>query len=155
MSLVIYCDGLCEPTNPHGVATYGWVAYRDAIEIAKGYNFIKEGEGATNNCAEYTAVIRAIAWLWKTDQHYEPTIIRSDSQLTIKQLTGEWRVKSETIRPLYEKALRGLEGLEQYELEWVRRELNIRADELSRIAYQEHIQSHKECVAHRFQRERW
>lgn len=142
MSLIIYSDGLCEPYNPKGVATYGWVAYRDEEEITCGLGFIKEGEGATNNLAEYTALIRAIAWVWKTDQKDEQILFRADSQLVIKQLTGEWRVKSETIRPLYERTQRGLSELSNYDLEWIPSERNMRADALSNQAFYEHIKQH-------------
>jgi len=33
--LIAYCDGLCEPYNPGGTATYGWVLYRDKEKIAE------------------------------------------------------------------------------------------------------------------------
>lgn len=140
--LQIYCDGLCEPSNPGGVATYGWVAFDDKKQVDYEGYFIREGEGATNNLAEYTAVIRAIAYLWKTEQTHTSVEILSDSQLVIKQLRGEWAVRSATIRPLYERALRGLDGLSEFRLVWVPREENIAADEISRLAYRKHVEQH-------------
>src|SRR3954471_10679035 len=107
----IFCDGLVEPVNPGGVATYEWAAFTGNTRLAAGGHFIKEGEGATNNLAEYSAVIRAIAYLWKTEQATTQVELLSDSQLIIKQLRGEWAVTSPGIRPLYEQAVRGLAGL--------------------------------------------
>jgi hypothetical protein len=35
MKVLVYYDGLCEPRNPKGVATYGFVVYRDSAKKVK------------------------------------------------------------------------------------------------------------------------
>ena len=151
--LQLFCDGATIPTNPGGVSTYGWVAYEDHVEIARDSGFVCEGPGSTNNVAEYAAVIWAITWLWNTQRTANPVEICSDSQLIIRQLQGDWQVSSNTLRPHYERARRGLRGLAQWSLRWVPREQNIRADELSRAAYRAHVAEHgTECVGWRTRR---
>lgn len=148
MNLIMYSDGLCEPRNPGGVCTYGWVAEYDGKEVAYQRGYITEGAKATNNLSEYTAIIHAIAWVWHREMWTEEILFRTDSQLVIRQLQGEWAVKAESIRPLYERARRGLDRLTRYQLEWVPREQNERADVLSRQAYRAHLQQHGlACVA--------
>lgn len=140
--LTIYTDGLCEPLNPGGVATSGWSVLEDGQEVMYEARYLTEGKGSTNNFAEYMALIRAIAWVWKFELYEEEILFRTDSQLVIRQLEGQWAVKAESIRPHYERARRGLAPLKHYRLEWVRREQNSRADELSNIAYRGHVQEH-------------
>ncbi len=58
----------------------------------------------TNNQAEYTAVINALEMAKEyTDGDLQ---VNSDSNLLVKQLQGEWRVKSSNIKPLYRKVKR-------------------------------------------------
>ena len=148
MTLIVNSDGLCEPRNPCGGNTAGWSVMKDGQEVMYEARYLMEGEGSTNNFAEYMAIIRALAWVWKFELCGEEILFRTDSQLVIRQLEGKWAVKAESIRPHYERACRGLAPLKNYRLEWVRREQNVRADELSNIAYREHVQKHGQaCVA--------
>src|SRR5512137_2298452 len=59
----IYFDGLCRPRNPGGVATYGYVIYRDGEKIKSGYGVVGSGPGMTNNVAEYSALKQAAEWV--------------------------------------------------------------------------------------------
>jgi len=146
--MVIYLnfDGLCEPKNPGGVATYGFVIRDENGKIiCEGKGVIGAGfmgDDVTNNVAEYTALIKALECLNKNNLN-DKVVIMGDSQLVIKQLKGEYKVRSERIRPLFEKAKKLLEGLD-YELVWVPRRLNEYADELSREAFREFVNKHKE-----------
>jgi ribonuclease HI len=97
----IYTDGAARG-NP-GPSASGYVI-RDArgelMEASSIYNGIK-----TNNFAEYTALIIALEWCIKSlkeHKDYELHIF-SDSELMIKQLTGEYRVKSKDLLYLNEK----------------------------------------------------
>ena len=146
--LIIYSDGLVEPRNPGGVGAWGWAANRDGKEMAYQFGAEMENPTNTNNKFEYLAFIHAVAWVWKFELYGEEILFRTDSQLVIRQLEGKWAVKAESIRPHYERARRGLAPLKNYRLEWVRREQNVRADELANSAYQEHVQKHGQaCVA--------
>ncbi len=83
----------------------------------------------TNNVAEYKALLlgleRALALGVKRLE------VRADSELLIKQLKGEYRVKNAGLRPLYEQALTLLRRFEDARLEHVRREHNVEADRLA------------------------
>lgn len=134
--IVLYFDGACEPCNPGGIATYGFVAVKDGKIVYQECGLVCER--GTNNIAEYTAVIRALEWA--RSQGYRRVAVRGDSQLVIRQLRGEYRVKSPNIKELYEKAKSLLKSFEKAEPEWVRREENILADRLSKKAYAEYCQ---------------
>jgi len=131
---VIYCDGLCEPFNPGGTATYGYVIYWKGKRARNGSGVICTGPGATNNLAEYTAVIKALEHL--IDKKYlEAITVRSDSQLVINQLAGSWNVNSPNIIPLWQQARGLVEKFKAVSFEWVPREENKEADLMSRAAY--------------------
>src|SRR5204863_920342 len=57
-----------------------------------------------------------------------------DSELMVKQMRGEYRVKNEDLRPLYEEAKRLAAGFERFAITHVRREQNKRADEIGNDA---------------------
>ncbi len=135
--IYVNCDGLCEPTNPGGTACYGWIAYRDREKIGEGYGVVCSGPGATNNVAEYTAVIKVLEWLLEKGFAAERIEVRSDSQLCIYQLTGDYAVRSSRIKPLYKKVKNLAKKFASLKFHWVPREKNEEADELSRKAYAE------------------
>lgn len=88
---------------------------------------------ATNNQAEYKALIRAL--------EYAVAIgggsldIRSDSELVVRQIAGQYRVKNPGLKPLYEKARQLLSRFEEYTIESVPRYLNSEADSLANQAF--------------------
>ena len=145
--MVVYLnfDGLCEPKNPGGVATYGFVVKDERGRvICSGKGVVGAGmfgDDVTNNVAEYTALIKALECLRKKGIK-DRVLIRGDSQLVIRQLRGEYKVRSPRVRPLYERAKELLEGLD-YELQWVPRSLNEEADKLSREAFEEFVKEHE------------
>ena len=83
---------------------------------------------ATNNVAEYSAVLRALqrsAELGARTVH-----VRSDSQLLIEQLKGNYKVRNAGLRVLYEQVRDAARRFEKVTYEHVRREHNVRADAL-------------------------
>lgn len=66
--------------------------------------------------------------------------LRSDSQLMIRQLTGQYSVKAERIIPLYEEVKRLATQFKKISFNWIPREQNNRADELSVKAYCEYLE---------------
>jgi len=137
MAIIVNCDGLCEPVNPGGVACYGWVAYKDGGKIAEDCGVVCSGPEATNNVAEYTAVIRALKWLLENGYQSKEVEIRSDSQLCIYQITGVYGVHSPRILPLWEKVSLLARRFRNLRFRWVPREQNVEADALSRKAYRD------------------
>ena len=90
---------------------------------------------ATNNVAEYSGLVAALTWA--VDQGLEALHIKSDSELLVKQMRGEYRVKNPGLQPLYEQA-RGLVGrIGRVKFEHVRREFNKDADRLANEAMDE------------------
>ncbi|RLE88709.1 MAG: ribonuclease H [Thermoprotei archaeon] len=148
--IVVYFDGACEPINPGGVATYGFVIYRGDRRLHKGSGVAAVGEGATNNVAEYTALIRALEWLVEHGYVEGKLVVRGDSQLAIRQLSGLYAVRSPRIRPLYGQVVRLLRNFKQVKFEWIPRNLNWEADALSREAFRKFCRENKEFMR-RFQ----
>ncbi len=108
--------------NP-GPAAYAVVLSRD------GQPTIEEAQTigtATNNIAEYTGLVRALELV--ADLGIEDVIVNSDSELLVKQMNGEYRVKNPDLAELYRKATELRRQLSSVVLQHVRRESNKRAD---------------------------
>jgi len=86
----------------------------------------------TNNVAEYQGLVHSL----KQAKALKGTHlnIHSDSELLVRQITGQYRVKSPDLKPLYEKAVTLLRSFEDWKIQHVRRENNERADELANLA---------------------
>jgi len=82
----------------------------------------------TNNVAEYTGVVKALEAVIKIGA--KSLIVFSDSQLLVKQINGEYKVKSEQIRPLFQQAVEMLGRLENWKVQFVFRDKNKEADKL-------------------------
>ncbi len=131
--ITLYFDGLCRPRNPGGVATYGYVIYKDGKKVRSGYGVVGSGSGMTNNGAEYSALKRAAEWVRENCAEDE-IVIKGDSQLVIHQMNGTWQIKSETSKKFVPEIRRLLTG-RKTSFVWIPREQNAEADQLSNIAY--------------------
>jgi ribonuclease HI len=111
--------------NP-GPAAYGFV-----LESDDGTVLAAEGEAigiATNNVAEYSGLI---AGLQKALELHVPDVeVVSDSELMVKQMRGEYRVKNEALRELYDEATALARRLGNVEYRHVKRAHNELADKL-------------------------
>jgi ribonuclease HI len=111
--------------NP-GPAAYGFV-----LESDDGTVLAAEGEAigtATNNVAEYSGLI---AGLQKAVELHVPEVeVVSDSELMVKQMRGEYRVKNEALRELYDEATALARRLGNVEYRHVKRAHNELADKL-------------------------
>jgi ribonuclease HI len=83
----------------------------------------------TNNVAEYRALLLGLERALELG--VKRVEVRADSELLIKQLKGEYRVRNEGLRPLYEQALGLLGRFTATRLLHVRREHNAEADRLA------------------------
>jgi ribonuclease HI len=131
--ITIYFDGLCRPKNPGGVATYGYLIYRDGKKVNSGSGVIGSGAGMTNNVAEYSALKQAAEWVSRHGGDDE-VVIKGDSQLVIHQMNGTWQIRSATSKKFVPEIRRLLEG-RKIQYIWIPREQNVEADELSNLAY--------------------
>jgi probable phosphoglycerate mutase len=87
---------------------------------------------ATNNVAEYSGLIAALQWA--CEHGHARLRVRMDSELVIKQMRGEYKVKHAVLQALHADATRLLAKLERVTFEHVRREQNKVADGLSNQA---------------------
>lgn len=83
----------------------------------------------TNNIAEYRALLLGVSRALELG--IEKLEVRADSELLIKQLRGEYRVKNEGLKPLYVEAKQLLARFRSVKLTHVRREMNVEADKLA------------------------
>ena len=131
-------DGLCEPRNPGGVATFGVVIRRNGGKIFEESGLARAkpwSNEASNNVAEYSALIRGLEWLLEAGLNHSPIRVRGDSKLVVNQVKGVFKVKAPRIIGLYSKARELLESFDDLQVEWIDRSLNSEADMLSRLAY--------------------
>jgi ribonuclease HI len=83
---------------------------------------------ATNNVAEYTAVLRALQYA--ATLGVRSVDLRSDSLLLIEQLNGRFKVKNPTLQVLHQKVRDAAKNFETVRFTHVRRERNVAADAL-------------------------
>jgi len=115
--------------NP-GPAGFGvYVQNADGSVIAEISEFLGH---QTNNYAEYSALLAALEY---AVDHSHPVLnVVSDSELLVKQIRGEYKVKSPELKQLYERAQEVIGKLEHFEIKHVLRERNQNADRLANAA---------------------
>ena len=86
----------------------------------------------TNNQAEYRALIAGLKKALSLGA--KEVVIRVDSELVVKQLLGQYRVKNANLKPLYEEAKRLVGGLANCQITAIPRERNREADNLANQA---------------------
>ncbi|MBN3038892.1 MAG: ribonuclease HI family protein [Candidatus Omnitrophica bacterium] len=129
----IYVDGAARG-NPGDAGIGIVIKDKENKPMAQLYKYIGQ---ATNNIAEYTALIYA------TQQALilglKDLVIHSDSELLIKQLNGEYRVKNANLKPFYEQFLHLKTGFDNIEAKQIAREDNKEADKLANQAIDSRI----------------
>ncbi len=126
--MVIFTDGASR-NNP-GPAAIG-IVIKD--EDNRPITTISQAIGhATNNQAEYRAVITALEEAVKLGAGQVD--MRSDSELVIRQINGQYRVKSASLKPLYQQVKQLQSQLEGFTISYIPRQENTEADRLANIA---------------------
>jgi ribonuclease HI len=123
MKLKVNVDGGARG-NP-GPAAIGVVVRQGDDVVAEVSERIGE---ATNNVAEYRALLAGIARAAELGATELELV--GDSELVVKQVRGEYKVKNAGIKPLHAETLSALDGFESWSIEHVRREDNAEADAL-------------------------
>ena len=82
----------------------------------------------TNNVAEYTGLVKALEAASQIGA--EQLVVFSDSELLVRQINGEYKVKSKLLKPFFEQAVSLLESFKNWQVRHVRRENNVEADKL-------------------------
>jgi len=120
----VFTDGACSG-NP-GEASIGVVFKEDGQTVKE----ISKSIGhATNNIAEYSALIAALKEAKALNA--ETLRVHTDSEWMFKQIRGIYKVKTETIKPLYEEAIALAKSFKRVEFKWIPREENQEADRLA------------------------
>lgn len=125
----VFTDGRAEP-NP-GLGTYGYVVYESGRRAHAAHGVA--GEGVTNNFAEYYCLVKALQHLYPRRE--EPIKVFSDSTLLVNQMKGEWKFKKGSYSEMYLEAKELAARFHRLTFEWVPREKNREADELTNVAF--------------------
>lgn len=137
----LYCDGASKG-NP-GPASIGAVVYGEDPEGSGGsgatelMQISKAIGNATNNIAEYRSLIEGLKAIEKDlGKEYELARIhiRMDSQLVVRQILGQYKVKNEKLKPLFEESRTLLKKVAAFDAVHIPRERNKRADALANEA---------------------
>ena len=125
MTIKIFTDGAARG-NP-GPAGIGVVIKNEDDEtLLEISDYIGE---TTNNVAEYIALIRGLEEA--LDMDIDKVEVICDSELLVKQIMGEYRVKNEGLLPLYNNVTGLIKRFKSFSLNHVRRENNKLADQLA------------------------
>jgi len=122
----LFVDGAADLHSK--TAGIGGVIYSNDKELS---NFSEPLFDKTNNEAEYLSLIKGVEKL--IDLKVLNVDIYADSELVVKQVLGIYKVKNERMKILHRLVLEKLKLIDQWNLVHVRREKNMRADELSKL----------------------
>jgi ribonuclease HI len=128
MRYIVHTDGAARG-NP-GPAAIGVV-----IEDGEGRTVYEASRALgtkTNNEAEYLALITALEYL--RELRASEADICLDSELVVRQLNGEYKVKEPRLKALHGQVVMLLNAVPKHRIRHVRREQNARADELANEA---------------------
>lgn len=124
-SVELYVDGAADlHTKTAGI---GGVFYRNGDELFSFSEFIGS---ATNNEAEYKALIEGLKESHKLN--ILSIVIYADSELIVKQINGEYKVKNERMQVLNNKAISLLGKFNRWSISHIPRDKNSVADKLSK-----------------------
>lgn len=99
---------------------------------------------ATNNQAEYTAVIKALEWVLENTEGDIKIEFLLDSQLVVEQLNGRYKLKNEGLKPLFQEIQEQIDELGgNITFKYVPREQNKAADKLVNLAIDKHLKGEK------------
>jgi len=134
MAVEIYIDGASRG-NP-GDASSGVGIKKDGKVAAEIGAFIGK---TTNNMAEYISLIRGLEEA--LTRGYKKASFFSDSELLVKQLNGEYRVKNESLIPLHYHILSLVDRMDNFSIKHVTRDKNEHADKLANEALDVHLKA--------------
>lgn len=126
--LIINVDG-SSLSNP-GPAGIGIVIYNSQNDIIEKIS--KYIGKATNNVAEYKALIEALKFAKKSEAN--EIIVKSDSQLVVRQVNGNYMVKNKKLKILLKEVLNLVEKFSTFSIIHIPREENKIADNLAKRA---------------------
>ena len=136
---IVHFDGACQGPPERRIAGYGFVVHGLGAPHSDGGLALAPGSPeATNNVAEYFAAIAALEWL-RDRGHRGAVIALGDSELVIRQMNGEYKVRSPKLAPYHEKLRTLSRGFAVVHYRHVPRAENEQADALSKQAVQREL----------------
>ena len=126
--LFIYADGGARG-NPGPAGAGAYLENEGGQAVARIYKYLGE---TTNNVAEYSALIFGLKEAQR--QQAEEITVRMDSQLVVKQISGEYRVKEPTLQKLHAQVQDLLASFKRCQVEYIPRAENSEADKLANLA---------------------
>ncbi len=134
MGVRVSFDGACQPARGGGIATWAFVVEGEGLDTeGSGLAAPPGSPEATNNVAEYSGALRGLEYLLQRG-YRGPVVLQGDSQLVIRQLEGGYRVRAAHLRSLNDRVRSALACFQSFQLRWVPREENERANELTQEA---------------------
>ena len=132
-NIYINCDGASRG-NPGSAAIGIQIKGEDKKTVLKQHSeYIGK---TTNNVAEYLAVLKSLDFAKKfTNQN---VFIYSDSELLVRQLNGEYKVKNQNLKDLFNQVQKLQNSFQKVIFTHIRREYNLRADQLANEALDRH-----------------
>jgi len=109
------------------------------VEMALRFEF-----KTSNNQAEYEALVAGL--LLARDMGVENVVCKTDSQLSVGQVHGEYQVKDPLLMRYYHKVLNIMQCFTKAEMKYIPRELNMKADSLSKLASQQRQMQHNSII---------
>jgi ribonuclease HI len=128
VKVIVHVDGGARG-NPGPAAAAAVISSPDGEVLGEHSELLGH---ATNNVAEYRALIRALERARELGA--DEVEVVNDSELIAKQINGEYKVKHAAMRPLFVDAMAALRGFDRWQVRTVRRELNRDADALVNAA---------------------
>lgn len=146
----IYFDGACRNVKdsrnePFGVGVAVFTKGEYLSEFSKAIGF---QTGGTNNIAEWEGckqallVIDEIKEITTLTGHQAQFTIYSDSEVIVKQFNGQYQIREASFKEYFDSCKEMAEFLGVDKLHWIKRELNTKADELSKQGLQKTKQIH-------------
>jgi len=132
MELTIFTDGASR-NNP-GEAGAGIFIVRDSVPIEMITRYLGR---TTNNVAEYTAAIIGLEHAVKL--RASSVKLYADSELLVRQLNGQYKVRNEGLKPLFAKVKELIAKIGSVEVQYIPREKNKEADALANRAIDEKL----------------
>lgn len=136
--IILYFDGASR-SNPRGPAGCGWKLYEMDDNGADGYLIMDQGDylgyNVSNNQAEYQGLINGLQYI-QFNISCNGLYIRGDSEIVIRQMEGDYQVRSHNIRSYHADAKNLLNYIDcdYYNFRHIARDRNWEADELANEA---------------------
>lgn len=128
MKVILYTDGAARG-NPGPAGAGAYLCDEQEEMLAEVAVYLGE---TTNNVAEYQALLHGLRKA--IDLGADEITIAADSQLMVRQILGQYRVKHPGLIPLYREALALLKKFRKYSIKHIDREENYEADRLANQA---------------------